>query len=81
MAASTFISVLLAAGAPAPCPVAILRVPSEYGTIQDAIDTAEGGDTILVADGIYSGSGNPDLTFGMKDRVAAISSIRVARVG
>jgi len=39
----------------------ILRVPSEYATIQDAIDIAGDDDTILVADGTYSGSGNRDL--------------------
>lgn len=30
-----------------------LQVPSEYGTIQAAIDAASNGDTILVADGVY----------------------------
>jgi hypothetical protein len=36
----------------------VRRVPSEYPTIQEAVDTCEDGDTVLVASGIYSGPGN-----------------------
>lgn len=39
-----------------------LKVPSAYPTIQDAIDSAKHGDSILVADGLYSGPGNRDLS-------------------
>lgn len=39
-----------------------LKVPSAYPTIQDAIDSARHGDSILVADGLYSGLGNRDLS-------------------
>lgn len=44
------------------CPVLVLsetiKVPTQYPTIQDAINAAQNGDTILVADGIYEGDIN-----------------------
>lgn len=40
-----------------------LRVPQEYQTIQDAIDSAVDGDIVIVADGIYTGDGNRDIDF------------------
>ncbi|MFQ6043234.1 MAG: hypothetical protein ACE5PV_20475, partial [Candidatus Poribacteria bacterium] len=40
---------------------ATLRVPSDYDTIQAAIDDASDGDEIVVADGIYTGSGNKNI--------------------
>jgi hypothetical protein len=41
-----------------------LLVPSEYEAIQDAIDAAVDGDTIIVADGVYTGDRNRALDFG-----------------
>ncbi|MFH2050213.1 MAG: Ig-like domain-containing protein [bacterium] len=43
---------------------ATIRVPAEHATIQSAIYTASSGDTILVADGVYTGYGNKDINFG-----------------
>lgn len=38
-----------------------LHVPADYATIQAAVEAADEGDTIFVADGIYSGPGNRDI--------------------
>ena len=43
-----------------------LHVPSEYGTIQEAIDDANFNDKIIVADGIFTGNGNRDMNFNGK---------------
>lgn len=45
---------------------ATLYVPDEYETIQDAINAAFDGDTVLVADGTYTGEGNKNLNFNGK---------------
>ncbi|MEA3476724.1 MAG: right-handed parallel beta-helix repeat-containing protein [Bacteroidota bacterium] len=37
---------------------AIINVPDDHTTIQEAVDAASDGDTILIADGVYSGTGN-----------------------
>ncbi len=45
---------------------ATLNVPSEYATIQSAIDAALDGDTVEIAPGTYTGVGNWDLNFSGK---------------
>ena len=43
-----------------------ILVPSQYPDIQTGIINAVDGDTVLVADGIYTGEGNKDLDFGRR---------------
>ena len=42
---------------------ATINVPADHATIQTAIDSAIDGDTVLVADGTYTGAGNVNLDF------------------
>ncbi len=42
---------------------AVIHVPEDASTIQAGIDLAEDTDTILVADGTYTGAGNRDIDF------------------
>ena len=52
---------------PALAQAATLTVPAQYPTIQAAINAAQNGDTVLIADGTYTGDGSRDIDFGGKN--------------
>jgi hypothetical protein len=51
------------------------NVPSEYATIQEAINACNNADVVIVAQGTYTGFGNYNLYFG--SRVITVQSINL----
>lgn len=41
----------------------IRHVPNEYPTIQAAINSSQNGDEVVIANGVYSGPGNYNISF------------------
>ncbi|MBU0518714.1 hypothetical protein KJ564_07230, partial [bacterium] len=41
----------------------MIHIPGDHATIQEGINAASNGDTVLVADGDWSGTGNKNLDF------------------
>lgn len=60
---TAFTAALLLLLLPSLSHAATRKVPSQYSNIQAAINAAVSGDTVLVADGKYTGDGNRDLDF------------------
>lgn len=53
---------------------AIRHVPLDYPTIQDAVDAAGDGDTVLIANGVYSGPGNVSIQWDASIKHLVIKS-------
>ncbi|MFI4911545.1 MAG: LamG-like jellyroll fold domain-containing protein [Sedimentisphaeraceae bacterium JB056] len=47
---------------PAFCLAVEINVPADYATIAEAINASQNGDTVILADGVYKGDGNRDIT-------------------
>ena len=50
-----------------------INVPADYPTIQAGIEAAENGDTVLVADDIYTGTGNKNIE--LKGKTITVKSL------
>ena len=57
------LGILLSLFSPFIVSAAVIHVPGDQSTIQEGINAASSGDTVLVADGTYAGYGNINLNF------------------
>jgi hypothetical protein len=64
MRAHALVALLICCALPLSAPAATVIVPDHQPTIQAGIDAAVNGDTVLVRDGTWTGTGNWDLDFG-----------------
>ena len=72
-----FLAAALILGLTTPSLAAVLRVPRDFPTIQDAIVASTHGDIIELTDGVFTGPGNRDVRFvGRAVTVAGTRPIR-----
>jgi len=57
------------------------NIPSDFTTIQSAVDASTSGDTILVASSFLGGAGNRDIDFGGRNLMLKSTSTTLIDIG